>query len=113
MIAMIKFVIMNFSTFEKNCEKCRLGHSLRIGQLFFKLMDPQNCIKNILLKTDALYAMCYRGVSGSLKVGGQLVLRQLWRRAAAAGGTFYSVKRGGAIAPPVTPLHLTIFVTCS
>ena len=46
------------------------------------------------------YSTVYRGVSGSLKLGGQVVMRQLWRRAAAAGGAFYSTKRWGAIAPP-------------
>ena len=52
---MIKFVTLNFSTFEKTCEKCRLGHFLKIGQLLFKLMSPQNCIRNILLKIYAFF----------------------------------------------------------
>jgi hypothetical protein len=52
--------------------------------------------------------LLFRGVSGSLKLGGQVVMRQLWRRAAAAGGAFYSANRWGGncplAPPPVTPL---------
>ena len=48
----------------------------------------------------------YRGVSGYLKLGGQVVMRRLMRHAAAAGGAFYSAKMWGVIAPPpVTPLQ--------
>ena len=57
-----------------------------------------------------------RGVSGSLKLGGQVVMRQLWRRAAAAGGAFYSANRWGGncplAPPPVTPLFV-IISTCN
>ena len=49
--------------------------------------------------------MQYRGVSGSLKLGGQVVLWQLWRRAAVAGGAFYSAKKWGGQLPPLPPLY--------
>ena len=42
-------------------------------------------------------------VSGSLKVEWQVVLWQLWRRAAAAGGAFYSAKRWGGNCPLCPP----------
>ena len=51
----------------------------------------------------------YRGVSGSLEVGGQLLVWLLWRR---AGVAFYSAKRWGGNCPPppsVTPLWYSNF----
>ena len=50
-----------------------------------------------------MVSMVNRGVSGFLKLGGQVVMRQLWRRAAAVGGTFYSAKRWGGKCPPAPP----------
>ena len=55
-----------------------------------------------ITKTD----MYPRGVSGSLKVGGQVVIWQLWRQAAAAGGAFYSAKRWGGAIAPLPPFQL-------
>ena len=59
----------------------------------------------VLSRPQSTILLCkeFRVVSGSLKLGGQVVMRQLWRRAAAAGGAFYSNKRWGGIAPPAPP----------
>ena len=63
--------------------------------------DPTKC---------GSYIYCFRGVSGFLKGGGQVVMQVVMLCGAVAGGAFYSAKKGwGAIAPcppSITPLCL-------
>ena len=44
-----------------------------------------------------------RGVSGFIEVGGQVVIKVVMRRGAAAGGAFYPAKKWGGNCPPCPP----------
>ena len=58
-------------------------------------------VYTILIKDPVIVLI--RGVSGFLKVGGQVVIHVVMRRGAAAGGAFCSAKKWGGNCHPCPP----------
>ena len=56
-----------------------------------------------LTHLQKLKLIIHRGVSGFLKVGGQVVIQVVMRRGAAASGAFYSAKKWGGNCPLCPP----------
>ena len=69
-------------TARKLAEKTNTESSKKLSEIVFKIAQ----------KRPTKFAYCFRGVSGYLKLGGQVVM---WRTAAAQlhGGAFYSAKK--------------------